>query len=126
MSTVERLTIVFLCPCDIGKTGQRLAHHVVHLVFLGYIVSTMDEIECFVECPLVDISYLCSKGTCIVEQDDVIVLIVRMLLIYGQSLLHQSQGLFRVALRQSLCQALVCNIIGMPILRCFSQLNGLS
>ena len=40
-----------------------------------------------------------------------------MLLIDAQGFLHQSQCLLRIALRQCLCQSLVRDIIGVPVLR---------
>ena len=49
-----------------------------------------------------------------------------MLLIDGQSFLHQSQCFLGIALRQCFRQALIRDIIGVPILGGLSQLDGLS
>ena len=48
MSIVEGLTIILLCPSNVGKAGQRLAHQVRHLFFLCYVVCFVDVVECFV------------------------------------------------------------------------------
>ena len=67
MGIVECLTIVILSPSDVCKTGERLTHQVRHLVFLSDIVSTTDEIECFVVRTLGGVSQLCGIGACVVE-----------------------------------------------------------
>ena len=58
----------------------------------------MDEIECFVERFLFGVCHLSGVSASIVEQDNMISLIIRMLLIDSQGLLHQSQCLLGVAL----------------------------
>ena len=81
----------------------------------------MDEIECFIVRALCNECHLCRVCAGIVEQDYVVALIVGMLLIDGQGFLHQSQGLLRIALGQGICQSLVRDIIGVPVLGLFRQ-----
>ena len=115
MGIVDGLSIIILCPGNVGEAGERETHQVSHLFLLGYVVGFIDVVECFVESTLIDKCHLCGIRSSIVEQEDVVTFIVRMLLIDAQGFLHQLQSLLRVALRQRLSQSLVGNIIGMPI-----------
>ena len=54
-----------------------------------------------------------------------ITLVVGMLFIDSQRLLHQPQSFLGVALRQGFGQPLMRDIIDVPILRRFRQLDGL-